>query len=225
MSMRLISMSMIVAALGCGAAAEGGSGTDTDATSTGVRDTWGSSWGSTTTPWNIDTENPPPSPLTQGGTEGETGDVEESEGEEEDFIGWFGFGAATPGVSYEAEGEAIVFVDGEDLCILIWQASSMPADDCAACEYAFALVVESVEVESDEDCSLLGIDAESLEGMQFGVGWEEETLHTNFGDGWVLSEGGFAEYLEDRGGFEWELPLHESRKRAYSVIVEAVLAR
>jgi|GEM_PF-2247974 len=199
----------------CGTSSDpGASGTDTDAGSSGeAQPTWGSSWSSTaeTTPWNIDTENPPQTsgPVTTGADTGEDSEGEESEGEEEDFIGWFGYGAVVPGESYAPEGEVIVFVDGVDHCILIWDASAVPAQDCEACEGAFTMTIEGVEVESDEDCSLAGTDADMLPGTTLGVGWNGEDLWVNFGEGWALAEGGFAELVEDRGEFAWELPLVE----------------
>lgn len=188
-----------------------GSGTSGTASSAeGTAQTWGSSAGATadSTPWNIDTEDPPATTGVGTGapeTEGE----EESEGEEEDFVGWFGFGAAVPGVSYAAQGEVVVFIDGSDDCILIWSADGTPDANCEACEGAFSLTIQGVKVESDEDCSPAGIDADTLPGSVVGVGWNGEALYVDFGDGWMLAEGGYAEYVEERGEFFWELPLGE----------------
>lgn len=224
----LISIALMVPACDAGGDPGGGADTDTDAgtggagtgTSGAGANTWGSSWGSTadTTPWNIDTENPPATtaPLTTGqDSEGDTEDedsegFEETEGKaEEDFVGWFGAGLVEPGVSYDAGGEVIVFTGGVDHCILIWTATSIPTDACPECEGAFALTISNVEAEVEEDCSLVGTDAKTLDGSTLGVGWSGEELYVDFGDGFALAEGGFAEYVEERQEFFWELPLGE----------------
>ncbi|MEM6293900.1 MAG: hypothetical protein AAGA54_21670 [Myxococcota bacterium] len=203
-------------------------GTDGAGTTSGGTDgqatTWASSWGTTgdTTPWNIDTEDPPDTPTTATPTGGgdEDGDVdgdEETEGfdseggkDEENFVGWFGFGAAVPGESYAAMGEVVVFVDGADQCILIWSAqSSEPDEGCAECEFAYRITIGEVEAEVEEDCSLAGTDAQSLPGTIVGLGWNGEELYTDFGDGYSLAEDGFGEYDPKRGQFFWELSLVE----------------
>ncbi len=225
--MRTLMLCCVLTVAACGAAAEdpggGVSDTDTDTatsgdTDTAGQDTWGTSWGGTadTTPWNIDTEDPPATtaPLTTGGdasdTEGEEEtDSEGKKGEEEDFIGWFGYGTVVPGESYDAGGEVIVFIDDVDYCILIWSATSVPSDACAECEGAFTMTIDNVEVEVEEDCSMAGTSSKMLGGSSVGVGWNGEQLYVDFGDGFALAEGGFAEYVEERQEFFWELPLVE----------------
>ena len=229
---RLLISLVLAAACDSGGDPGGGADTDTDAgTGSGASgsgssgnpgNSWGSSWGTTadTTPWNIDTEDPPATtaPITTGvATEGgdtegdgETEGFEETEGKvEEDFIGWFGYGTAVPGVSYDVQGEVIVFTGGVDHCILIWNATSVPTDACTECEGAFSMTIGNVEAESEEDCSLVGTDSKMLPGTTLGVGWSGEELYVDFGKGFSLAEGGFAEYVEERQEFVWELPLGE----------------
>lgn len=229
---RLLLLLVLAAACDAGGDPGGAADTDTDAgtdgmasgsgTSGGSGNASGSPWGSTadTTPWNIDTEDPPATTApvttgvaTQGGEtegDGETEGFEETEGKvEEDFIGWFGYGIVEPGVSYEPQGEVIVFTGGVDHCILVWNATSTPTDACTECEGAFSLTIGDVEAEAEEDCSLVGTDSKMLPGTTLGVGWSGEELYVDFGDGFALSEGGFAEYVPERQEFFWELPLGE----------------
>lgn len=230
---RVLLIALVFSALACDAGGDpgGAADTDTDSGTDGVASETGtsgasansasSSWGSTaeTTPWNIDTEDPPAttSPITTGAATGEETDGgEETEGggetdgkAEEDFIGWFGYGAVVPGVSYDAQGEVIVFTGGVDHCILIWSATSVPSDACAECEGAFTMTIGNVDAEVEEDCSLVGTDAQMLAGSTLGVGWSGEELYVDFGKGFSLAEGGFAEYVEERQEFFWELPLEE----------------
>lgn len=206
---------------GCGADTDAGGATDgpsnASSSSTGdVPTTWMSSWGTTqdATPWNIDTENPPaPVPPVTGGDEDTEGDDEsESEGgDDEGFVGWFGFGAVVPGESYAAGGEVIVYLDDVDHCVLIWTAASAVPDDaaCPGCESAFRVTIGEVEAEVDEDCSLVDTDAASLPGTVIGLGWSGEALWVDWGEGYALAEEGFAEFEEARGEFFWELPLFD----------------
>lgn len=224
MSIRIAVVCAALAA-GCGPSGDPGGG-DTDRGSSGTSGgaassgaatapTWGAASAGTedTTPWNIDTENPPATtaPLTTGVETGEpdTEDEEGSEGAEEDFVGWFGFGIAVPGVSYEAEGEAVVFLEGVDQCLLVWSASAEPDAGCEACEFAYTLTFVDAFPEADADCSLVGTDAQTLPGTTLGVGWSGEQLYVDMGEGWMLEEEGHAEYVEERGEFSWELPILE----------------
>lgn len=225
MSTRIAILCAALAA-GCSVSDDPGAGdTDTDGSGTSgsrtassgqeTAQTWDSSAGGSadSTPWNIDTEDPPATsaPATTGPDTGapETEGEGESEGEEEDFVGWFGFGTVVPGVSYSAQGEVVVYIDGSDDCILIWNAEGTPDASCEACDGAFSLTIQGVKVESDEDCSPAGTDADTLVGTTLGVGWSGKALYVDFGDGWVSSEGGEAEYVDERGEFFWELPLGE----------------
>ncbi len=216
--------SLIVVGSGCATLEEAGS--------PGGSETGGSTMGSTgqppvdTKPWDVETETNPPSMSTGGegggdvstaAADAEAGsdaaadseeDAGDEEGVEEDFVGIFGFGDAVPGESYSPQGEAVAFFDGVDECIVHFTATAVVDDTCAACDFAFRLTVSETTVEEDLDCASYGFDPPTLEGSELAVGLGPgRALYVDEGEGWQVVDEGFAEYIDRRGVFEWELAI------------------
>ena len=212
---RYAALAGLLAACGPGSDDPAGTAADTSGTSTTTSSTTTPSV--ETKPWDIETETNPPPPQTSSTTPDPTTatdppppppDTGESGEVEEDFVGIFGFGMAVPGQSYAVEGETIAFVDGEDLCVLLWTASAVPDDTCTECDFAFRLTIDTVEVEADVDCAAYGWAPAEVEGSVIAVGPAPgEDLYVDEGEGWTWSVEGFAEYIEGRGVFEWEHPV------------------
>ena len=136
---------------------------------------------------------------------------EEEEEEDEDFIGVFLEGDTVPGETITGWGEFVVYVGGEDLCILGWEPQTVqPLDTCAECDFAFSVTVGEITVDVDEQCAAYNLDPVALEGSTLNVGHSgEETVLIEIDGTWTPIDEGWSEYIEDEMFWEWGAALQE----------------
>lgn len=209
-------------AMGCGsvdgvgnpsdAASTGGTTAAVTSGSGGVSDSWfetTSAGGGNGNGGGADSSGGAPATTTDPGVDtdepGED-DGEDSEGGvKEDEVGFFGFGTAMPGVSFNGiEGEFVAIEGGVEQCFIFWEYApdSPPNDTCTECDFAFDLQRINVEVDLDKGCSNY-LDVESLNDSTLSIGLSADgELYLNEGAGWEAR--GEGEFLPEKGNeFGW----------------------
>lgn len=195
---------------GCTSAPDGGETTGFTGASTGWWETSGT--GGASMPATISGPSGdgsgsagPGSSTGQPASTSSSAETEQTEEPEPDEVGVFGFAQVTASTSLLGEEELVVFIDGEDLCLVTWELSSMvPNDTCPLCEFAFDVVRSAPVIDVDVACDDY-VDLAAVPTM-LSLGYGDSTLYVDDGRGWQAR--GEAELFPRRGllELEWFIP-------------------